>query len=199
MTETVYQLFAKAMSDVKAVKKGERNDHFKFNFRGVDAVVNAVGPALRQHGLFVVPHDMNPDYVEVKTSGNKLSTRITTKNTYRWYGPSGDFFDTVATGESLDTGDKGTSKANSVAFRTCLLQAFTLPTGDPDPDSFSHELSESLIEEQYKHTAGQVERTNNVDALRELWHLADAETQSRIKEKVERLNVEAKARADGAA
>ena len=38
-------------------------------------------------------------------------------------------------GEAIDSSDKGTAKAMSVAYRIFLLQLFSLPTGDPDPDS----------------------------------------------------------------
>lgn len=185
--KTVFQLFSEAMADIKSVRKGEENKHFNFSFRGVDAVVNAVGPVLRKHGLFVIPHDMQAAYEPVSTSGGKPAMNVRTKNTYRWYGPAGDFFDTVATGESIDNGDKGTAKANSVAFRICLLQAFTLPTDDPDPDSFSPQLANELADEQFKHVAGEVERADTVERLRELWHKADRDTQNRITEKVKRI------------
>ena len=32
------------MDDVQAVKKGDRNTQQNYNFRGIDAVINAVGP-----------------------------------------------------------------------------------------------------------------------------------------------------------
>ena len=46
----------------------------------------------------------------------------------------------VTPGESLDTSDKGTAKAMSVAYRIALLQIFALPTQEPttDPDSEYH-------------------------------------------------------------
>jgi hypothetical protein len=42
-------------------------------------------------------------------------------------------------GEAADAGDKSMSKAQSVAYRTFLLEALNVPTGQPDPDSESHE------------------------------------------------------------
>src|SRR5690606_2912843 len=44
-------------------------------------------------------------------------------------------------GEALDSGDKATAKAHSVAYRTFLLQALTIPTHEPDPDESSPERS----------------------------------------------------------
>ena len=52
---SIYKQLGLVMEEVGAVKKADRNDHQKFNFRGIDAVVNAVSPALRKHGVVVVP------------------------------------------------------------------------------------------------------------------------------------------------
>lgn len=161
---TVYQAVAQVMRDVQQVRKGETNQHFGFNFRGIDAVMNAVGPALREHGVLIVPCDMQAEYHETPTrNGTSMGVRV--RNTYRFYGPAGDYFDTVATGESLDTGDKGTAKANSVALRTCLLQALCLPTDEPDPDSFSPERAARVRED--KQRQAEERRKHQIEAFAE--------------------------------
>ena len=52
---TVVQALSEVMSEVGAVRKEQVNQHQRFNFRGVDAVVNAVSPALRLWGVVVAP------------------------------------------------------------------------------------------------------------------------------------------------
>ena len=194
---TVHQAVAKVMKDVQAVRKGDRNEHFKFNFRGIDAVMNSVGPILREHGVIVVPHDMQATYHPMNTSGNKAAMNVQVRNTYRFYGPSGDFFDTVATGESIDNGDKGTAKANSVAFRTCLLQALCLPTDEPDPDSFSPERAAEMKKGHRDDIYSRMTQAGTVDELRMLWTEANKggfdDLQQQIMERVEKM------KADGAA
>jgi hypothetical protein len=54
---------------------------------------------------------------------------------YTFVGPEGDTLTGSAPGEAMDSGDKATAKAMSVAFRTFLLQALSLPTNEPDPDA----------------------------------------------------------------
>ena len=61
------------------------------------------------------------------------------KVTYRVYGPSGDSIHGKVAAEAMDFGDKAIAKAMSVAYRTFLLQALTIPTDEPDPDSESYE------------------------------------------------------------
>jgi hypothetical protein len=39
----------------------------------------------------------------------------------------------------MDSGDKGTAKAMSVAYRILLLQSLIIPTDDRDPDQDSYE------------------------------------------------------------
>jgi hypothetical protein len=64
---------------------------------------------------------------------------------YRWTGPAGDEIVCTVAGENLDTSDKGTSKAQTVAWRTCLIQMLAIPTGDPDPDSINIERGEQPV------------------------------------------------------
>ena len=137
---TVFEAWSAVMEEVQAVRKSQRNTQQGYNFRGIDAVVNAVGPALRKHKVFVVPQALNRvGYRDVQTSTGKPSREVTVEVTYRVYGPTGDSFDFVAPGESMDFGDKGSPKAMSVAYRTALLQALCIPTDDPDPDAQSYE------------------------------------------------------------
>jgi hypothetical protein len=128
------------MRDVGHVGKTGRNETQGFNFRGIDAVVNAVGPALREHGVVVVPNVKDYQYgtVEVGQRRSQMGhVRLLVE--YTFIGPDNDRIVCCVAGESFDSGDKATAKAMSVAFRTALLQALCLPTDEPDPDSTSYE------------------------------------------------------------
>jgi len=86
-----------------------------------------------------VPMLQNIDYRDVQTSNGKPSRETTLQVTYRFYGPAGDHVDVTVPGESMDSSDKGTAQAMSVAYRTALLQLLCIPTDEPDPDSFQPE------------------------------------------------------------
>lgn len=141
MTElsTVIPALHAVMNDVRAVGKDDRNNEQGYNFRGIDAVVNAVGPALRTHGVIVAPEVLDISYRDVTTSRGKPSREVTVKVRYTFYGPGGDSISCVTAGESMDFGDKGTPKAMSVALRVALLQTLCLPTHEVDPDAQSYE------------------------------------------------------------
>lgn len=133
--ETVHEAWNAVMRDVQAIRKDSVNKQQNFNFRGVDAVMNAVGPVLRNHGVIVVPVASEAHYRDVTYGSKDTKAReATVLVTYQVFGPAGDSFTMQVPAEALDSGDKATAKAMSVAYRTVLLQSLTIPTDDPDPD-----------------------------------------------------------------
>lgn len=127
---TVVEAMTAAMRDVRSVKKSDTNSHFKFNFRGIDTVLDAVGPAFRSHGVVVTPELQSIDF---RDSSKGAHVVVVVK--YVFTGPAGDSIVAVVPGEAMDQQDKASSKAMSVAFRTALIQALAIPTGEPDPHS----------------------------------------------------------------
>ena len=138
---SVHQAWAGVQGDVLSVRKDQQvtAGPARFNFRGIDGVMNAVGPALRTHGVHIRPVKVDVERRDTKTSGGKDSRETCVMVTYEVTGPAGDSFTGVAPGESLDNGDKGTAKAMSVAYRTFLLQALTIPTDESDPDATTYQ------------------------------------------------------------
>lgn len=142
---TIQTHLAAVMADVQSVAKRDRNDHQKFNFRGIDAVLNAVGPALRKHGVVVMPHVESWTFEPVEVGQKRsLMGHALVHVTYTFVGPEGDHLTCSVLGEAMDSGDKAVPKAMSVAFRTALLQALALPTDEPDPDASSYERATGM-------------------------------------------------------
>lgn len=135
----IYAALAAVMADCDHVAKRDRNTQQNFAFRGIDAVVNAVGPILRKHRVIVAPALVSADYAPVTLSGGKVATSCRVVAEYVFYAEDGSSITARVAAEAFDLGDKATPKAMSVAFRTALLQALALPTDEPDPDSQSYE------------------------------------------------------------
>ena len=138
-TVTVFEAVSAVMRDVKAVGKDGVNQQQRFNFRGIDGVMNAVGPALRDHGVIAVPMVEEANYSTANTRNGATMSTVNVRMRVRWYGPAGDHFDSITYGEAFDSGDKATAKAHSVAFRTAILQTLCLPTQESDPDEHTYE------------------------------------------------------------
>lgn len=134
--EGVLVALSRVMADVQAVSKDSRNTQQNYSFRGIDAVVNAVGPAFRAHGIVCVPFEVELVHDErYETKSGALMRNVTLRVTWRFHGPAGDWIDATSMGEAADAGDKAVPKAHSVAYRTVLLQALCIPTDDPDRKS----------------------------------------------------------------
>ena len=193
MSNQIYADLAKVMRSVDHVGKGDFNSHQKFSFRGIDGVLNAVGPALREHNVVVYPRLHDVAYEEDKTSGGKASTACRVVVDYVFASVDGSTVETRVAAESWDTGDKAMPKAMSVAMRTALIQALALPTDEPDPDSFTY--TREAADEKKERDAAKIQRVSDgikaaktVDELRALWAQAAPWQQERIAARVEELN-----------
>lgn len=134
---TVVEAWSSVMADLREIRKDEESAGGgpRFSFRGIDTVMNAAGPILRQHRVIVLPHKIieakHRDFAD--KNGKTVHEAIVTVG-YRIYGPAGDHIDGESIGESADYSDKATTQSMSVAYRTFLLQALTMPTDSDDPD-----------------------------------------------------------------
>lgn len=137
----IVDALADVMSRVQAVGKSGHNPHGNYDFRGIDAVVNAVGPALRAARVVVVPAVQQVEYSVVETSRGKPANACRVTVSYTFY-HGAESLTAVVAAEAWDHGDKAAPKAMSVALRTALLQALCLPTDEPDPDSATFERAE---------------------------------------------------------
>lgn len=141
---SIAQALSEVMKAVGGIAKKDRNQSQGFNFRGIDSVVNAVSPQLQKFGVVVVPSVEDYEYATVEIGRNRTAMgHVRVRVRYTFVGPKGDAIAATVVGEAMDSGDKATAKAMSVAFRTALLQALCLPTDEPDPDASSYERSSS--------------------------------------------------------
>lgn len=148
---TVQEAWAAVMADVRELGKDSVHNSpgAKFNFRGVDDTMNAVGPVLRKHQVAVIPTSVTLSTRDTQTSTGKPAQEATVMVSYAIHGPAGDSMAGGSAGGAMDNGDKATPKAMSVAYRTFLLQALCLPTHevDPDAEAFDRGSDESQAEQ----------------------------------------------------
>lgn len=158
----VHDAINAVMRDVTFLEKGDKNSHQGFNFRGIDAVMNRVGPAMRKHNLVATPYLVDkPTFGTKKTkSGEAKTVDIVVDVIFE--GPDLSQKIVRVPAEAFDSGDKATAKAMSVALRTAYLQTLCLPTDEPDPDSFSYKI----VDDGEK--AAFIEKMQRVDDLDEL-------------------------------
>lgn len=120
--------------EIGAIRKEQQNKDQHYNFRGIDAVTKAFHPLLVKHNVCLLPVMRSIDYAIIPTrSGTNMNyARVVVE--FQFIHEDGSVVSVVTAGEAFDVQDKATSKAQSVALRTALLQTFTVPTDEPDPD-----------------------------------------------------------------
>lgn len=128
--------WSRVMRFCRAVPKGGRatiktaTGSYSFVYRGIDDILNAVGPALRLFGAEIFPVKVEPAYTTVGRMN--ICTVIVT---YRIQSLGDGEIITQGAGEGADVGERATTKAQTYAFRNMLIAALCLPTIDPKLDA----------------------------------------------------------------
>lgn len=124
----IYTAIMNVMKDCGAVGKDSRNQQQNYNYRGIDAVMNALNPALIKNRIFVIPEVLEQSREERQNSKGGLLIYSVCTVKYTFYAEDGSSVSSVVTGEGMDSGDKATNKAMSAAFKYALFQTFCIPT-----------------------------------------------------------------------
>lgn len=111
-----------------------------YAFRGIDDLYNALSPILADHGLVIIPRCLERTE-SIRDSGSKKLYFVTVKMEFDFISAEDGTKHTACTyGEAMDSGDKATNKAMSIAYKYACFQTFAIPTeGDNDPDATIHE------------------------------------------------------------
>lgn len=126
------------------IKKGSVNQQQGFMFRGIDAVYNALAPALVKHGLLILPRNIERTITERQTQRGGLLFYVVVKAEFEFVSVEDGSKHTVVTyGEAMDSGDKATNKAMSIAYKYAAFQTFCIPTEETaiDADAEVHNVA----------------------------------------------------------
>lgn len=182
----IYESIAAVMNDIGAVGKNSKNAQQGFMFRGIDAVMNALSPALIKNKVFVVPEvlEQTREERQGRSGGNLIYSICTIK--YTFYAEDGSNVSATVIGEGMDSGDKATNKAMSIAFKYACFQVFCIPTEEMvDPDAECHDVRPAEPEVNPKATISAVQakalvarcKKNNVpeDTIKNLYKVDSIE------------------------
>ena len=140
--KNIYQTISDVMEEIGAIGKDKKNQSQGFMYRGIDAVMNALSPALIKHKLFVVPEVLEQIREERTNKNGTTLIYSVCKIKYTFYAEDGSSVSATVIGEGMDSGDKATNKAMSIAFKYACFQVFCIPTEEMvDPDADVHEVA----------------------------------------------------------
>lgn len=141
----IFKAINGVMSDIGAIQKNDENTYDRYKYRGIDAVYNAIQPALIKNEVMIVPilKDIEQTDRVTKKGEPCVHTRVTVE--YRITATDGSFITAMFPGEAIDRSDKSINKAMTAAFKYLLFELFCIPTEDlNDADKESPEAGTKM-------------------------------------------------------
>lgn len=132
----IYGKIADCMRQLGAIGKTSKNMQQGFMYRGIDAVMNALNPVLTENRMFCVPEvlEQHREERQTRNGGNLIYSIL--KMRYTLYAEDGSSVSADVIGEGMDSADKSSNKAMSVAYKYAMFQIFSIPTEEmADPDA----------------------------------------------------------------
>lgn len=152
----IYDAIINIMSEVGSISKCKRTSGFgeSFTYRGIDDVYNVLNPLMAKHGVFCCPEVLDTTREERVNKKGTVMAFVTAKVRYTFYAKDGSSVSCVTCGEGMDSGDKATSKALSIAMKYAMFQVFVIPTEEmPDPDATIDQLAPRWAVSKQQHEA----------------------------------------------
>ncbi len=131
----IYSAICGVMEDVGVIGKNDMNKQQGFKYRSIDAVMNALNPAMIKNKIFCTPEILEQIREERKTRSGGNSIYSICKIRYRFFAVDGSYVDAIVMGEGMDSGDKASNKALSAGFKYACFQTFCIPTEELMSDS----------------------------------------------------------------
>ena len=173
----VYQCISKVQAELARIgiaKNQQCQQGASFKYRGIDEVYKTLAPLLSNAGLCILPRIIGRQcderqsakgnalfYVVVEAEFDLVSAEDGTRHTIRTFG------------EAMDSGDKATNKAMSIAYKNAIFMAFSVPTeGDNDPDAQAHEVTRTMPESAIEMHQLAMHNASTTAALRTVFGVA---------------------------
>lgn len=171
-TKQIYKSLADIMLEITHIGKTKTNTQQNFKYRGIDDIMNELHSLFAKNSVIILP--ITKDIRQDERQSSKGSILIYTKLTVRYDFIScvdGSFVSTEAIGEAMDSGDKSTNKAMSVALKYVLLQMFLIPTEDmTDPDATTYEVKAKQTEDILKKAIRESKECKDMSELTMVWN-----------------------------
>lgn len=138
----IYKALADVMAEIGSIGKNKKNQQQGFMYRGVDDVMNALNPILVKNRVILTTEVLEQTREERQTTRGGTLLYSICKVKFTFYAEDGSNVSSIILGEGMDSGDKASNKAMSVAYKYAFFQMFCIPTEEmKDPDAESPEVT----------------------------------------------------------
>lgn len=156
----------------QGISKDRENRQQGFSFRGIDQVYNALAPMLAKHGLVILPRITERTVTERTTQKGGVLFYVVVKAEFDFVATEDGSKHTVTTyGEAMDSGDKATNKAMSIAYKYAAFQAFCIPTEQTaiDADAEVHNVAARSPDDILADFTAQAAECSTLDDLKGIY------------------------------
>lgn len=128
------------------IAKDRTNQQQHFQYRGIDDLRNVLAPLLVRHKLLILSRVLERELIERESKQGGALFSVVLKMEYDFISVEDESSKTVGPffGEAMDSGDKATNKALSIAYKYMCFDTFCIRTegsdADHDPDATGHEV-----------------------------------------------------------
>jgi len=156
--------------------------------------MNVFQPLLAKNKVFVVPEVLDQAREERTTAKGSLLIYSNLKMKYTFYAEDGSSVSAVVIGEGMDSGDKASNKAMSVAMKYAMFQVFCIPTEEmhdseedgpePMPVEFINATEIAVLKslaEKYGKDVNDILKASKVPSLEKMDKLTYAKVMNRFK------------------
>lgn len=142
---SVHERWNAVLARLPGIGKDSQNTQQNFKYRSIDAVLKEAHGLFGEEGVHVVPVAQRPSYGERTTARGTIMVVCYLEVDWKVYGLDGDSFDAQTLGEGVDSGDKATSKAQTMAFKYLLWPTLIVADHeDPDGKAVEDSVSSSV-------------------------------------------------------
>jgi len=167
---------ASALAEQGIRKEKKQGSQVSYAFRGIDDIYNALAPELVKNKLLILPRYTERTSVERVSKNGGALFYITVRGDFDFVSTEDGSVHTVTTyGEAMDSGDKATNKAMSIAYKYAAFQAFCIPTEETaiDADAEVHQVAPQDAEAALKEFGDKATLAQSIEELqaayKEVW------------------------------
>ena len=134
MDALIHAKMAAILSECEAIGKDTQGRDLPYTYRSVDQVLAHVQPILAKHGVYAVPEVLSHDRTEYQTKSGTMMFNTRALVTWTFYAEDGTMVQATTLGEGSDSSDKSSNKAMTASQKYAFCMAFSIRTGEEDPD-----------------------------------------------------------------
>ena len=126
--QLIFEKIPLIMKEVWVVWKNKNNTQQWYKFRGIDDMYNALNKTMSENKVFITSEVLERirEEKQSKNWGTLIYTTLRMK--FKFYAEDWSYVESTTEWEAMDSWDKSTNKAMSVAYKYALMQIFCIPT-----------------------------------------------------------------------